>query len=76
MDLILLHFNNYFNRKLKKLESVDDYLSSDSEYVIFQNFNFNPNDGVETEVVVGAKYLKANDSFDYLLVWFGYKNDW
>ncbi len=68
MDLILLHFNNYFNRKLKKLDSVDNYLSSDSEYVIFQNFNFNPNDGVETEVVVGAKDLKANDSFDYLLV--------
>lgn len=52
MTLYILKYNNYYNRLVKKEETVSDY----SPYVIYtlQNTNFNPNDGVNTEHVIGV----------------------
>ena len=53
------NFNNYFNRKIKKYDSLEDYESRSSNYFIPLNkesapveFDFNPNDNVATEVIV------------------------
>lgn len=56
---LLTHFANYYNRKVKKLDSYVDYqpyLSTNAKYVGEVNpisqVNFKPNDGVMTDVVV------------------------
>ena len=51
--LFLRGFNNYFNRTVKKYSSLADYKSNSMDYLDFDNINFNPNDGVVTELVVG-----------------------
>lgn len=63
MTLYLLSYNNYYNRIIKKFETLVDY----SPYVldIINNVNFNPNDGVGTSQIVN--YSGANMP-DYLLV--------
>lgn len=64
MTLYLLQYNNYYNRIVKREESLSAY----QEYVIgkpIQNVNFIPNDGVNTTQVINWG-LKENP--DYLLV--------
>ena len=65
MTLYVLNYNNYYNRILKKLDSIGEY----SEYVIYtlETANFNPNDGVNTTHVIGAS-VPYNGEGNYLLV--------
>ena len=52
MNLRLYKYNNYYNRRIKsfsELTDLDDYLEF-TEY----NINFNPNDGVSTEHIIGG----------------------
>lgn len=60
--ILCLRFNNAYNRILKRYEETSDY----ADYVIdeFDNINFNPNDGVNTELVIGNE---LTDIPDYLL---------
>ena len=51
--LFLRGFNNYFNRVVKKYSTLDDYRGESSSYLDLGNINFNPNDGVATELIVG-----------------------
>ena len=62
MNIYLLNYNNYYNRICKKEDTLTDYL----EYQVgdtIQGVNFNPNDGVNTELIVNtnqrANYLLA-----------------
>lgn len=70
MQLLLLHYNNYFNRIIKKEDTVAAYMNADSHYRVASNVNFNPGDGVNTSLVLG---LGTNGSlfdveeFDYLV---------
>ena len=64
--LILKGFNNYFNRKIKKYSDLDDYKTNSSKYYIFSDINFNPNDGVITEQVLGSENQKDSGN---LLDW-------
>lgn len=59
--LYLLHYNNYYNRIVKREETIEDY----APYVLgtLQNTNFNPNDGVSTEHVFNWE----GDTPDYVL---------
>lgn len=59
--IFLKNFNNYYNRELKKFDSLTDY----AEYMVgsLPNVNFNPNDGVNTKV----DQLIDTPSADYLL---------
>ena len=77
-DIYLLHYNNYFNRTVKKagdliLNYVQD-LSLGIDFVRFENTNFVPGDGVLTSLVLGTgdklSLLADLDisTFDYLLV--------
>lgn len=71
MTLYLLKYNNYYNRILKKEDSLDKYLEKNEagspKYQLgpaLNNINFNPNDGVLTSHVVNWQY----DMPDYLIV--------
>lgn len=52
--LFLKGFNNYFNRIVKKYSTLTDYQSNSSSYLNYTSINFNPNDGVATELIVGS----------------------
>ena len=58
--LFLRGFNNYFNRVIKKYSTLADYQSQSVSYVNFEGINFNPNDGVVTELVLGNESQKEN----------------
>ena len=53
--LILKGFNNYFNRKIIKYSTLQDYIDNSSLQYDFENVNFNPNDGVATSQIIGSE---------------------
>ena len=73
MQLLLLHYNNYFNRIIKKKDTIADYKSADANYKEVSNINFNPGDGVNTSIVLGlgqtGVIFDANEEFDYLVAY-------
>lgn len=58
--LFLKGFNNYFNRTVKKYSDLADYKGDCSSYVDYPSINFNPNDGIVTELVIGSENQKEN----------------
>ena len=72
MQLLLLHYNNYFNRIIKKKDTVADYKAADTNYKEVSNINFNPGDGVNTSIVLGLGQtgnLFNTDELDYLVAY-------
>ncbi len=73
--LVLQKYNNYFNRIIKKLSTVADYRNADGvNYTDVLNINFNPADGVTTELILGKGLGAAGDEnwydeSDYLVVY-------
>lgn len=71
--ITLLKFNNYYNRTIKKLETLQEYKAI-SSFFEYTGVNFNPNDGVDTNLIVnygslsGVQYIEADSNYDYLLV--------
>ena len=64
MNLYLLKFNNYYNRIVKKFDTLTEYLVSPYyNNNVVENVNFNPNDGVDTEQIVNS-----NGKFDYCIL--------
>ena len=63
MNLYILKYNNYYNRTIKKEDSLTDYLQYQLGNVI-QGVAFNPGDGVATQQVVN---LTEDQIGDYLL---------
>lgn len=65
-----ISYNNYFNRTVKREESLAAYLGANNSNVRYSeaNFNFNPADGANTAITVGRSEKPANDYGDYLLV--------
>lgn len=67
MNILLLKgYNNYFNRIVKREETISAYKSAVVDgnilnYYELANANFNPNDGVVTDLVVGKGDLKWDD---------------
>lgn len=54
INVILCSYNNYYNRIMKKLDSVEKYrTSTHPNYIDLENINFNPADGITTTLVVG-----------------------
>lgn len=63
MNILLLRgFNNYFNRIVKKYSTLADYRSNSSSYLDLENINFNPNDGVATELIIGSANQQENNA--------------
>lgn len=52
--LVLRGFNNYFNRLVKKYLTLDEYRNKSKNTIDWQQVNFNPNDGLMTELIVGG----------------------
>ena len=81
MDILLLRgFNNYFNRVVKKYSTLADYRAHSASYIDLSGVNFNPNDGVVTELVLGGPTQlennavfawDANGTPDYLITYEG-----
>ena len=73
MQLLLLHYNNYFNRIIKKKDTIADYKAADQYYKEVSNINFNPGDGVNTSIVLGlgqnGDIFGNYDEFDYLVAY-------
>ena len=63
MNLYILKYNNYYNRTIKKEDSLADYLQYQLGNVI-QGVSFNPGDGIATQQVVN---LTEDQIGDYLL---------
>ena len=82
MNLLFLQFNNYFNRIIKRYETVEDYISHSSKHARYgckdsNGSNFNPNDGIRTERTFNwaekwnPDYLLCIDSNDKIVSrWF------
>ena len=77
MNILLLQFKNYFDRKIKKFDTISEYYS----YQIgntFSNINFIPGDGVTTELILNfdtatlgsPDYLLAAESDTVFTRWF------
>ena len=56
-NVTLLHYNNYFNRIVKKEASYAAYLTASPNYNKTTNINFVPGDGVSTSLVLGTSSL-------------------
>ena len=65
MTLYILNYNNYYNRLVKREETISDY----QPYLIYtlQNINFNPNDNVDTQHVFGDQANLYDGAGDYCL---------
>lgn len=62
---ILFNFNNYYNRILKRYDTLTEYLQK-YEYTSFTNINFNPNDSISTELILNMDEIWGES--DYILV--------
>ena len=73
MNIYLLNYNNYYNRICKKEDTLTNYLNYHVGDTI-QGVNFNPNDGVNTELIVNtnqrANYLLAVEDNKINSRWF------
>lgn len=67
MNILLLRgFNNYFNRVVKKYSTLTDYRTNSTSYLDLASINFNPNDGITTELILGSSGQKENNApFDW-----------
>lgn len=61
---IYQNFNNYFNKQIKRFETLAEY---GSPYFTQANVNFKPNDGVNTIATIGGN-TDYDGSGDYLIV--------
>ena len=54
MNIILFRgFNNYFNRTVKIYDNLLAYETDSTSYLDIPSINFNPNDGITTELIIG-----------------------
>ena len=67
-DIVLLRgFNNYFNRKIRKFDKLQDYISSSDAYTRIYSVNFNPNDGVEASHIFNIQEDISKSDYMILL---------
>ena len=71
MNLEFFTFNNYYNRIIKKYNTIAEYeaVVPSTNTAHYYDINFNPNDGVNTEVVVDTKNFSGSWVPDYLVVY-------
>ena len=63
--LYLLNFNNYYNREFKKFDTIDEYVTEEYFLYTIEQFNFNPNDHIQTEIIIN---IPDNIEGNYLVV--------
>ena len=75
MDIALITYNNGFNRIVKRLNTFTEYKQvnydkTHDDILDFTDVNFNPNDGLNTEIVVGTSKTMdwINNGPDYAVL--------
>jgi hypothetical protein len=68
MNLVLLQFNNYYNRIIRKLDTAAAYKEQSIRSQDISITNFSPNDSVRTTQVINTATDVVENPFDYLLV--------
>lgn len=58
---LYLGFNNYYNRKVKKYDTLAEY--QDNLLLTQEQVNFKPNDGINTEHVINTVNIVDNEAF-------------
>ena len=66
MNLVFMTYNNYYNRIIKKEDTIAAYNNVASDSQEFYDIQFNPNDGVSTEQIVN---WRNNWTPDYVVVY-------
>ena len=66
MQLVFMIYNNYLNRQFKIEQTVSDYYDNAANYFIVDDYDFNPNDGVDTNAIVGGEDYDYFES-DYMI---------
>ena len=66
--LYVLNYNNYGNRIIKKLSTVNEYKLADPSYKAYSDINFYRGDGVNTTQTVNFAVGTAEKDGDYMLV--------
>lgn len=65
MNLFIFKYNNYYNRILKKEDTLEEY---GNPIYVYEPQSFNPNDGVDTAVLVGDFYNPYDGTGDYVIL--------
>lgn len=65
MNLFIFKYNNYYNRILKKENTLEEY---GNPIYVYEPQSFNPNDGVNTAVLVGDFYNPYDGTGDYVIL--------
>lgn len=71
--IYIYKFNNYYNRIIKKYNTISDYSTNGTLIYSLASTNFNPNNGMETEHIAGT--TEYTGTGDYLIVTDGTVND-
>lgn len=65
-NVYLLSYNNYKNRQVKKLESINEYNNGGYILKAIPSVNFEMNDGISTKLIINSSF--ATTQPDYILV--------
>ena len=67
-NLFLLNYNNYYNRLIKKLNTLDDYLLADPNYFKIESVNFLSTDEVNASAIINVVDLAFNmNNYNYMI---------
>lgn len=59
--LYILQFNNYYNRQIKKYDTLTEYIDNTTVIDVITNTDFYKNDGVNTSIIIPEIYSVAPD---------------
>ena len=65
-NIYLLSYNNYYNRQVKKLNTVQDYVNGGYVINTVSDVNFEMADGIMSKLVVNYQYVTKQP--DYVLI--------
>ena len=65
-NVYLLSYNNYNNRQVKKLDSINDYINGGYVLNAVYNCNFEMSDGITSQLLINQNYVSVEP--DYILV--------
>ena len=65
-NIYLLSYNNYNNRQVKKLDTINDYINGGYVLNTIPNVNFEYADGIASKLIINSQYVSVEP--DYVLV--------
>ena len=65
-NIYLLSYNNYYNRQVKKLDTIQDYINGGYLIGTIPNCNFAMKDGIASDLIVNQAFVETQP--DYVLI--------